>query len=71
MSEESTGRAKNRRRKTLSLPLALVKVIQNEADKEYGGDFNRAVLEKLAFIYPEAKEFLKKNTTFKYSRKKF
>lgn len=65
------GRAKNRKRKTLSLPENLTEAIQREADKNYGGDFNRAVIEKLATIYPEAAEFLKTNTTQKHSRKKF
>ncbi len=65
------GRAKNRKRKTLSIPDTLERAIQKEADKKFGGDFNRAVLEKLATIYPEAAEFLKTNTTAKHSRKKF
>lgn len=65
------GRAKDRKRKTLSPPDVLVEAIQDEADRNYGGDFTRAVLEKLAEIYPEAQEFLNKNTTGKHSAKKF
>ncbi len=66
-----SGRAKNRVRKTLSLPDNLTAVIQKEADAKYGGDFTRAVLERLAKDYKEAADFLKKNTTHKHSRKKF
>jgi hypothetical protein len=65
------GRNPNRKLKTLSLPNELVETIQEEADKKFGGDFNRAVLEKLATIYPEAEEFLRTCTTLKHSRKKF
>ena len=64
------GRAKDRIRKTLSLTDTLVAAIQKEADKNYGGDFTRAVLEKMAREYPEARDFLKNNTTAKHSRKK-
>ena len=64
------GRAKDRIRKTLSLPDALVDAIQSEADEKYAGDFTRAVLEGMAKEYPQAREFLKKNTTGKHSRKK-
>jgi hypothetical protein len=64
------GRAKDRIRKTLSLPDALVETIQREADEKYAGDFTRAVLEKLAEEYQEARDFLEKNTTSKHSRKK-
>jgi hypothetical protein len=64
------GRAKDRTRKTLSLPADLTAAIQAEADEKFGGDFTRAVLERLAMQYPEAREFLRKNTTWKHSRKK-
>lgn len=61
------GRAKDRIRKTLSLPEALVERIQAEADKHFGGDFTRATLELLATRYPEAKKFLRENQTFKFT----
>lgn len=68
--EMTEGRAKDRTRKTLSLPADLTAAIQAEADEKFGGDFTRAVLERLAMQYPEAREFLRKNTTWKHSRKK-
>jgi len=64
------GRAKDRVRKTLSLPKSLEETIQAEADAKWNGDFTRAVLERLAEKYPEAREFLKKNTTSKHNPKK-
>jgi hypothetical protein len=64
------GRAANRIRKTLSLPSDVAEQIQAEADAKYAGDFTRATLELLATRYPEARKFLKENTTFKHSRKK-
>jgi hypothetical protein len=67
--EYEAGRAKDRIRKTLSLPEALVNRIQAEADKHFDGDFTRATLELLATRYPEAKKFLRENTTFKYAPK--
>ena len=71
MPAEDPGRAKDRKRKTLSLPVELVERIQAEADKNFGGDFTRAALEGMGKIYPEARAFLKANTTVKFSRKKF
>lgn len=65
--EYEAGRAKDRIRKTLSLPEALVDRIQTEADKHCGGDFTRACLELLATRYPEAKKFLRENTTWKFT----
>lgn len=64
------GRASNRIRKTLSLPDILTERIQREADEKYAGDFTRATLEILATRYPEARKFLRENTTYKHSRKK-
>ena len=64
------GRAKDRVRKTLSLPDELVSAIQDLSDEKHGGDFNRAVLEVLAPTFDEAARFLAKNTTYKHSRKK-
>lgn len=52
----------------MSLPEDLVEAIEAEAKKN-GWDFTRAVLERLALIYPEAREFLRKNTTYKYTAK--
>ena len=68
--KKADGRAKNRTRKTLSLPDELTETIQAEADAKYGGDFTRAILERLAAIYPEAEEFLRTNETGKFSAKK-
>jgi hypothetical protein len=64
------GRRQDRLVKSLSLPEDLVTKIQAEADDKYSGDFTRAVMERLALIYPEAMEFLKENPTAKHSRKK-
>jgi hypothetical protein len=64
------GRSKNRVRKTLSLPDDLAAKIQEEADKKYNGDFTRAMLERLAERYKEARDFLRKNTTWKHNPKK-
>ena len=62
--KRSDGRAEDRIRKTLSLPKDLTARIQSEAD------FTRATLELLATRYPEARKFLRDNTTFKHSKKK-
>lgn len=70
MSDKEKGRSKDRIRKTLSLPDDLVKVIQEEADEKYNGDFTRAVLERMASMYPEAAEFLRKNETEKHNYKR-
>ena len=64
------GRAADRIRKTLSLPQDLTARIQEVADEKYAGDFTRATLEILATRYPEARQFLRENTTYKHSRKK-
>jgi hypothetical protein len=64
------GRSKDRVRKTLALPDTLADAIQRVADEKHGGDFTRAVLVHMAKEYPEAREFLRTNTTFKHSRKK-
>lgn len=64
------GRAADRIRKTLSLPQSLTARIQETADEQYTGDFTRATLEILATRYPEARKFLRENTTYKHSRKK-
>lgn len=64
------GRAADRVRKTLSFPKDLTARIQEEADEKYAGDFTRATLELLSTRYPEAKRFLRENTTYKHSRKK-
>lgn len=64
------GRAADRIRKTLSLPQDLTDRIQAMADEKYAGDFTRATLEILATRYPEARAFLRQNTTYKHSRKK-
>jgi hypothetical protein len=63
-------RAKDRIVKSLSLPKALVDRLQSEADEKYAGDFTRATIELLATKYPEAKAWLRENTTQKFSRKK-
>jgi len=67
---KSDGRAADRIRKTLSLPQDLTDRIQALADDKYAGDFTRATLEILATRYPEARQFLRENTTYKHSRKK-
>ena len=64
------GRAKNRTRKTLSMPNDLVQAIQKEADEKYNGDFTRAALEGLAVKYPQARKFLRHNLTAKFNYKK-
>jgi hypothetical protein len=64
------GRAADRIRKTLSLPNDLTARIQAEADAKYSGDFTWATLALLATKYPEARRFLRDNTTRKHSRKK-
>ena len=66
----SDGRAADRIRKTLSLPQDLTDRIQSLADDKYAGDFTRSTLEILATRYPEARRFLRENTTYKHSRKK-
>jgi hypothetical protein len=64
------GRAADRVRKTLSFPQDVAARIQEEADAKYAGDFTRATLELMATRYPEARQFLRENTTYKHSRKK-
>jgi hypothetical protein len=44
--------------------------IQAIADEKYKGDFTRAVLEEMARRFPTAREFLRTNTTSKFSTKK-
>jgi hypothetical protein len=63
-------RAANRIRKTIPFPDALAEEIQDIADKKYKGDFTRAVLEEMARRFPAAREFLRTNTTSKFSTKK-
>ena len=63
-------RAANRIRKTIPFPDTLAKEIQRIADEKYHGDFTRAVLEEMARRYASAREFLKTNTTSKFSSKK-
>ncbi len=63
-------RAANRIRKTIPFPDTLAAEIQRVADEKYRGDFTRAVLEEMARRYPEAREFLRTNTTSKFSTKK-
>lgn len=69
MKKKEPHRAADRIRKTLSLPDKLAERIQSEADVKYGGDFTRAVLEMLATKYPQAREFLRTNETFKFANK--
>ena len=69
MKKKEPNRAADRIRKTLSLPDDLVEKLQSEADKHYGGDFTRGVLEALATKYPQAREFLRTNKTHKFANK--
>lgn len=68
-AKKERNRAADRIRKTLSLPDVLATKIQSEADDKFGGDFTRAVLELLATKYPQAREFLRTNTTYKFANK--
>lgn len=63
------GRAADRIRKTLSLPQDLTDRIQAMADDKHAGDFTRATLEVLATKYPQAREFLRTNETYKFANK--
>ena len=63
-------RAANRIRKTIPFPDTLAAEIQRIADEKYHGDFTRTVLEEMARRYPSAREFLRTNTTGKFSTKK-
>jgi hypothetical protein len=67
--KKEPNRAADRIRKTLSLPDKLATRIQEEADAKYNGDFTRAVLEMLATKYPQAREFLRTNETYKFANK--
>ena len=67
---KTRDRAANRIRKTIPFPDTLAAEIQRIADEKYHGDFTRAVLEEMARRYPSAKEFLRTNTTSKFSTKK-
>lgn len=69
-AQKNTGRSKDRIVKSMSLPEALVARIQQEADEKYNGDFTRCILERMANDFPEAADFLAKNTTYKHSKKK-
>ena len=68
--QKSRDRAANRIRKTIPFPDALADEIQAIADEKYKGDFTRAVLEEMARRFPTAREFLRTNTTSKFSTKK-
>jgi hypothetical protein len=63
-------RAANRIRKTIPFPDTLCEEIQRIADEKYNGDFTRTVLEELATKHRSAREFLRTNTTGKFSTKK-
>jgi hypothetical protein len=68
--QKPRDRAANRIRKTIPFPDALANEIQAIADEKYKGDFTRAVLEEMARRFPTAREFLRTNTTSKFSTKK-
>ncbi len=68
--QKPRDRAANRIRKTIPFPDALADEIQAIADEKYKGDFTRAVLEEMARRFPTAREFLRTNTTSKFSSKK-
>jgi hypothetical protein len=68
--QKPRDRAANRIRKTIPFPDALADEIQAIADAKYKGDFTRAVLEEMARRFPSAREFLRTNTTGKFSTKK-
>jgi hypothetical protein len=68
--QKPRDRAANRIRKTIPFPDALADEIQAIADEKYKGDFTRAVLEEMARRVPTAREFLRTNTTSKFSTKK-
>lgn len=67
---DGSKRSKDRTRKTISLPVELVKAIQEEADRNHNGDFTGAMLELLARIYPEGRDFLNRQDTGKFNPKK-
>jgi hypothetical protein len=69
-TQKPRDRAANRIRKTIPFPDALADEIQAIADDKYKGDFTRAVLEEMARRFPSAREFLRTNTTSKFSTKK-
>jgi hypothetical protein len=69
-TQKPRDRAANRIRKTIPFPDALADEIQAIADEKYKGDFTRAVLEEMARRFPSAREFLRTNTTAKFSTKK-
>jgi hypothetical protein len=68
--QKPRDRAANRIRKTIPFPDALADEIQAIADEKYKGDFTRAVLEEMARRFTTAREFLRTNTTSKFSTKK-
>jgi hypothetical protein len=68
--QKPRDRAANRIRKTIPFPDVLCEKIQAIADEKYKGDFTRAVLEEMARRFPTAREFLRTNTTSKFSTKK-
>jgi hypothetical protein len=68
--QKPRDRAANRIRKTIPFPDALADEIQAIADEKYKGDFTRAVLEEMARRFPTAREFLRTNTTSKFSTKR-
>jgi hypothetical protein len=69
-TQKPRDRAANRIRKTIPFPDELADEIQAIADEKYKGDFTRAVLEEMARRFPSAREFLRTNTTSKFSTKK-
>jgi hypothetical protein len=68
--QKPRDRAANRIRKTIPFPDALADEIQAIADEKYKGDFTLALLEEMARRFPTAREFLRTNTTSKFSTKK-
>jgi hypothetical protein len=69
-TQKPRDRAANRIRKTIPFPDELAEEIQAIADEKYKGDFTRAVLEEMARRFSSAREFLRTNTTSKFSTKK-
>jgi len=49
-------RSKDRVRKTLNFPEPLHDALEQIADKKYGGDFSRAVIEELAKEFPKLRK---------------
>jgi hypothetical protein len=59
-----------RKLKTVSLPVAVVARLQEEADTAFGGDFTRALIYRLSSELREARDFLAETRVFRRKSKK-